>query len=248
MPRQIITPIESSPRGATVSLASVGLAADGNAIPADGNVIALYHNASGAGNNINFVSVASTEIDGYALTTTPGQNAPVGGTLVLGPCLMPNLLIQSDGRIWIDHGSGDAQLKVAAIRLPVVRGGEALITATPPVGRVIVPPVTVHAKGANLAWIAASANGHAFANSGATYLLVNNQSASALVVPISIGGKIRVPNSTADFAVTLENLSVGANSMKVFGPFRPDLYNQPDGSVYFGIGPQSSVTAATFEA
>lgn len=248
MARQVLTPAVATPRGTALTLSAVGLVADGNAIPGEGNIVVLYHNAASGGNGINAVAIAAPQNDNYLLTTTPGTSAPAAGTLVMGPFVVPHLFLQSDGRIWLNHAFGDAQLKVSAIQLPVTRSGEAPVTATPPSSRVVVPPVAVHMRGAALTWVGASANGHAFANSGATYLLVNNQSASALIVPISLGGKVRVPNGSSDFAFTAENLAVAANTLMVFGPLRPDLYNQADGSVYFGVSPQTSVTLATFEA
>lgn len=91
--------------------------------------------------------------------------------------------------------------------------------------------------GATLTANNAHADGNYFQNDGRTALYVTNGSGGALTVTI------QAPDSGKDgLAVSDRTVSVTTGTSKLIGPFRKDVYNQSDGSVYVDWSTTSSVT------
>lgn len=73
-------------------------------------------------------------------------------------------------------------------------------------------------------------NGNAFENDGNVFLILDNKEAAVgsnpITVTVTVTGK-------ADISLTIPNrqYTVNAGEVKFVGPYTPNLYNQPDGTV-----------------
>lgn len=95
------------------------------------------------------------------------------------------------------------------------------------------------AAGAALTSNAAHVDGNSFQNDGKTAIYVTNASGGSLTVTI------QAPDSGKDgLAVTDRTVSVSAGTSKLIGPFKKDVYDQSDGSVYLDWSTQASITFA----
>lgn len=103
-------------------------------------------------------------------------------------------------------------------------------------------PVTVQqavVTGATLTMTAAHVDGNSFANDGKTAIYVTNGSGGNLTVTI------QAPDSGKDgLVVTDRDVVVSTGTSELIGPFRKDVYDQSDGSVYLDWSTETSVTFA----
>ena len=88
---------------------------------------------------------------------------------------------------------------------------------------------------------AANADGSYVPNDGRTFLQVKNGSAGAVTVTVETPGTVD-GLAIGDLAVVVP-LTVGD---KIIGPFPPDTYNQPDGTIKATFSAVASVTIGAF--
>lgn len=93
--------------------------------------------------------------------------------------------------------------------------------------------------GADVSFTAAdAANDHSFTNDGRTLLLIKNDDASPKTVT---GVAVADP-----FGRTVNtSWAVGANSVRLVGPFSPELFSQSDGTMHVDITADTSLFFAT---
>lgn len=96
--------------------------------------------------------------------------------------------------------------------------------------------------GTVLALAAANVDGHAFANDGRRYLLVNNTSAAAITITAI------TPGDVEGLAIADRGIAVAAGVMELVGPFTPSTFNQrsgvDQGKVYLDFSAVAGVTIA----
>lgn len=89
--------------------------------------------------------------------------------------------------------------------------------------------ITIYDKaGTELDFVDADvANGNSFLNDGHTWLVFSNASGSSTVnITVTVVAKV-----DDDITVPARQASVEAGKVLMLGPFRPELYNDPDGNV-----------------
>ncbi len=68
-------------------------------------------------------------------------------------------------------------------------------------------------------------NGMSMVNSGRTYIVINNTAATDLQVTAKVPALV-----DKDLTIEDRQLTITAGAAMVFGPFDPNIYNQPDGT------------------